>query len=280
MTARERTFLAFLISVLMLGMVRPGMAEDIEAITKPSRDVKLGFVSAGRIADVLVREGDVVQAGRVLMRMDDEAERISLDRLKAQAEDKIQIHHAEAQLEQKKVTLEKIQMAFQSGAATDLELREAKLAVTVSELSLELAQFERLQAQRQYKAGEVTLERMVLKSSIAGKVEQMQLQPGESVDGYVPVIRVVSIDPLWVDAPVPLAMAMALESGQIGQVRYQGKEGQVVEGRIIHIAAVADAASETLTVRLEVPNPTGRPAGEYVHVSFPSVSAPAEGDDE
>jgi len=276
MTARQRMLLGFFISTLMLGMVPAGPAEGIEAITKPSRDVKLGFVNAGRIAEVLVKEGDLVQAGQVLMRMDDQAERISLERLKAQAEDMIQIHHAQAQLEQKRVTLEKIQSAYHSGAATDLELREAKLAVTVAELSLELAQFERLQAQRQYEAGKVSLERMVLKSSIDGKVEQIQIQPGESVDAYVPVIRVVSIDPLWVDAPVPLATAGALKLGQVGRICHQGSDGQGIEGRIIHIAAVADAASETLTVRLEVPNPTGRPAGEYVQVSFPSVSAEGE----
>ena len=38
------------------------------------------------------------------------------------------------------------------------------------------------------------------------------------------------------------------------------------KGKVIHIAAVADAASNTLTVRVEVANPASRPAGEHVRV--------------
>ena len=39
-------------------------------------------------------------------------------------------------------------------------------------------------------------------------------------------------------------------------------------GRIINIATVADAASDTLRVRVEVANPLKRPAGERVAVAF------------
>ena len=47
-------------------------------------------------------------------------------------------------------------------------------------------------------------------------------------------------------------------------------------GRVIHIAAVADAASDTRLVRVEIPNKIGLPAGCQVTVSFgakPDASA-------
>ena len=47
-------------------------------------------------------------------------------------------------------------------------------------------------------------------------------------------------------------------------------------GRIINIATVADAASDTLRVRVEAPNPTKRPAGERVAVTFSAVEAEAD----
>jgi len=46
------------------------------------------------------------------------------------------------------------------------------------------------------------------------------------------------------------------------------REPTSTEGTIIFVAAVADAASGTLRVRVEVPNKTRRPAGEHVVVSF------------
>jgi hypothetical protein len=39
-------------------------------------------------------------------------------------------------------------------------------------------------------------------------------------------------------------------------------------GKILHISSVADAASDTLQCRVEVPNPDKRPAGERVLVQF------------
>ena len=41
------------------------------------------------------------------------------------------------------------------------------------------------------------------------------------------------------------------------------------EGKVIHVSRVADPASETLEVRVELPNPSTRLAGEHVTVTFP-----------
>jgi len=42
----------------------------------------------------------------------------------------------------------------------------------------------------------------------------------------------------------------------------------VTEGRVVFVGSVADAASGTLRVRVEVPNKASRPAGEHVLVTF------------
>ena len=91
--------------------------------------------------------------------------------------------------------------------------------------------------------------------------------PGESVEQQTKVIRVVSIDPLWIEVPVPLETARTLKLGNTARVKFADlKDAQ--QGKITHIAAVADAASDTLQVRLEVPNSALRPAGERVRVDF------------
>ena len=69
-------------SVIVLGLLaawaspdRPG-SPGLEAITKPSQDVKLAFVRPGRIGAVHVKEGQRVQAGQLLMEQDDQAEKL------------------------------------------------------------------------------------------------------------------------------------------------------------------------------------------------------------
>lgn len=239
---------------------------QVEAITRPSRDGTLSFVQPGEIAKVLVKVGDTVKAGQLLVQLDDAVEQAQLKQLKAEAEDVTRVAAAEAQLAQKKLDLQKVEMAAAGNAATKMEVEHGKLEVLIGELSLNLAKHNLRQANRQYEQTKLQLDRMKMTSPIDGKVEVVFIEEGESVDQLEDVIRVVQIDPLWIDAPVPLEQARALRIGDTAKVIFPGNvEGS---GKVVHIASIADAASETLYVRIETPNTTGRPAGEHVRVQF------------
>ncbi len=270
-------------NILICTLLAAGMPlatqEKVEAITRPSQDVVLSFVRPGQVAEVLVKEGDAVKAGQVLMRLDDKAEQVQMEQLKAQAEDRTRLRAAEAQLAQRRVDLQKTETARKEGAATDLEVDHAKLDVTIADLSLELAKFERTQAQMKYREAAVQIERMRIASPIDGTVERLLVEPGESVEAAEKIAQIVQIDPLWVDVPVPLDNARSLTKGESNAlVEFDSADSarrSAVKGRIIHIAAVADSASKTLTVRVECANPSNRPAGEHVYVSFPPRTADA-----
>jgi multidrug efflux system membrane fusion protein len=251
-------------------VARASVSAGLRAITRPSVDVTQSFVQPGRIARVLPREGDAVKAGQLLVQQDDDAEQVLLAQLKAQSEDTTQIRASEASLAQKRVDLQKLQKAAASRAATALEVEHAKLEVTIAELSMELAKFEHEQAGRKYQEQKIRVEHMQLRSPIDGWIEQIDVEVGESVSATTEVIRVVQTDPLWIDAPVPLAQATGLKAGMTARVECPGGDGQgwAAQGRVIFVASVADAASDTLRVRIEVPNHAKRPAGEHVLVTF------------
>lgn len=255
-----------------------GPLPKVEAISKPSRDVTMSFPRPGRIAKVLVKVGDRVKAGQELARQDDVAELIQLEQLKAEAEDEIRIQAGEAQLDQRKVDSAKMDEALRLGAATAQEAEHARLDVTIAELSLALAKFENAQAKRKYREAAAQLERMKLLSPFDGAVEELLAEEGEAPDLQEKVIRVVNTDPLWVDAPAPKDLARRLKRGDQATVEFYVQDAARMpasNGKVIHIASVADSASGTLTVRLEVPNGVGRPAGERVFVSFAPAPAAA-----
>ncbi|MEN6336111.1 MAG: efflux RND transporter periplasmic adaptor subunit [Phycisphaerales bacterium] len=245
-------------------------AGGIRAVTRPSADITLSFVQPGRIACLPFKEGDPVEAGQVLIRQDDTAEQILLAQLKAQAQDSTRVQAADASLAQKRVDLVKLEKAASSNAATPLEVEHARLDVTIADLSLELARFEHEQAARKYQEEEARVDRMRLKSPIDGRIEQVHVEVGESVNALADVVRVVRTDPLWIDAPVPLPEAAGLKPGMTARIRVTGSEQNAGagEGQIIFVGAVADAASGTLRVRIELPNQANRPAGEHVLVEF------------
>lgn len=243
-------------------------SESIAAITDPSADVTLSFLTAGRIAEILVKEGDVIKKGELLIRQDDTVEQTQLVQLLAESEDTNQIDAAQATLQQKKIDLKRLEWAAQRGAATDLEVQHSRLDVRIGELSLKVAQFEHTQARRKYETALMRVENMRLKSPVSGAVELVHYEVGESVNGLEDVIRIVSTDPLLIDAPVPLKLAKSLKVKGDTTVRFSDTPGESLKGQIIFIATAADAASSTLRVRIMVPNPDARPSGEHVRVIF------------
>ncbi len=253
----------------------PEASEGVEAITRPSDSRTLAFVHPGLVKKVHIEDGQWVKAGEALIQLDDAAERKQAEQLKAEAETDIRIGVAKAEFDLAKVELEKISRAARGGAATDLEVRSAEVSAEVKRLSLQWQRFLREQSRRKYEEQEIILERMQLISPIDGRVEGIVIKEGEAAEAMAKVIRLVKIDPLWIEVPVPLARARKLKEGAAVWVRFVNgeSESKQVEGKIKLIRSEADAASDTLNVRVEVPNPSRRPAGEHVTVTFPPREA-------
>jgi len=263
--------IVFLMVAFSFGVVCCG-AESIEAFTRPSDDVTLSFVRPGLIAKMLVKEGDQVRQGQLLVAQDDLAEMASLEQLKAKADDTVQIDASKADLDQKRVDFEKLEKLGSTGAAGVYEREHARLDVVIGEMRLKLYEFERMQDGRKYEEAKLQLDRMLIFSPVAGVVEQSFIKQGESVNALDKVIRVVKIDPLWIDIPAPLTQvrSLGIVRGGEAQIEFPAAAGQTAApratGKVIHVGAVADPASGTLTVRVEVPNSALRQAGERVKV--------------
>ncbi len=245
----------------------PNAPAEVAAVTAPSEDLTLSFTTPGRIAALPAEEGRPVRAGDLLARLDDSLERLRVDLLKARAEDDTDVQVAELQLARKEAVFAEVRKAFTDDAAPQRELDEAKLEAALARLALASARFDLAEARIRHAEAALLLKRMQLTAPVGGLIERVHRRAGEAVDALVPVIRLVRTDPLWIDVPAPVRLARSLRPGHPVTVRFA--DGSAGKAKIIRVAAVADAASETLEVRVEFPNPAGRPAGEQVTVRIP-----------
>ena len=269
---RTAVFSAVLVG-LMMGMPVLTRAETLQGITAPNADITLSFVVAGRVSDVQVEPGTTVEKDQLLVHLYDEPEKIQCQQLKMLSEDRTKINAAKAELAQKQVDLKKLEQARAKGAASVWEVEHLFLNVRIAELSLQSAILEQQQYRQRYDHASSQLVRMRLAAPIAGLVEEVSVEVGESIGTLGPVVRIVQNDPLWIDVPVPMAQALKLTVDQDVWVTFPGATAEATpNGRIINISAVADAASETLRIRIEVPNPLKRPAGERVAVAFAATN--------
>jgi len=246
-----------------------GAAEAIRAITSPSQDLTLSLTRPGRLAKVLVRQGQKVRAGEVLVQLEDSVERRQAALLKAKANDTSAIRATELKLRRAKKMLANVRAAYVSKAAPQRELEDAQLQADMAEIDTLVAKLAREQDIGRYEQAKLELDRMRLVSPADGEVEKLIAKAGESVDALDPLLRLVNVNPLWIDTPVPLAIGRHILAGQKAMIQLPGLKTPV-EGKVIHVSRIADAASETLEIRVELPNPTGRCAGEHVTVTFPA----------
>lgn len=260
----------FLILPLMILCHGVSWAEEetaqLDGITKPVSDVELSFVQPGKIKSIVISEGDSVGVDDILVTLEDDIEQIQKKILTGRCENQVPIDLAEVELIQKKKNLGNLKRAQAKGATSEWEVDHATLAVDTAILNVKVHQFEHSQDVLKLESLNGQIERLTLKSPIEGVVEEILVERGETIQAMFPVARLVQIDPLVIHLPVPVDQAVELKIGQIGLITFL--DTTELEGKITHIASIADAAATTLAVTLQVDNKARRPAGERVRVFF------------
>jgi RND family efflux transporter MFP subunit len=244
---------------------------SFEAHTDPSRRAKVMFVAPGVVADVAVKDGQAVKQGQVLARLDDRGEKSYLDSLQLEATSTHKVDAAKADLEAKRVELKRKEDLFANHAASQSELDEATVNVKIREIQVGLEEMTREQKRLEADKQAVKVQQMTLVAPFDGIVEKIDFEVGEIPDQQK-AISIVKNDALWVDVYMPTGVALRLRDGDELPVKYKDT-GEETKGKVILLSPVADAASETRLVRIEVPNPAGLPSGLAVSVTVDPVAA-------
>ena len=110
--------------------------------------------------------------------------------------------------------------------------------------------------------------------STTGVVLDVTGAPGEFFDEK-PILEVAQLDPLRIEAFLPVDWIGRVEKGLTGVVRPQQPVGGSYEAKVTVVDPVVDAASGTFRVRLELPNPDrALAAGLQCELAFPSLDVP------
>lgn len=250
-----------LTAALLLALGVPGRGEPIEAVTTAQADLKLSFTVGGRVAERHARVGDKVEKGQVLLTLDDRVIQAQLELRRLRAENDVAIRAAEAQLEMDEIELKRVTGLHAKQVASELELLRAGATVKIRGLELEQARSNQALARKEldeYVASHAEYRLLAPQEGIIEKLEKEdgeEVSVGETIEAGRPVVRIVSVKTLRVDAPVPIHATLALKVGDAVAVRTNLQaHDRKVPGRITHIAKISDAASNTRLVRVEVPN--------------------------
>lgn len=237
--------------------------------TMPSKDAQIGFQVPTQVMEVLVKGGSKVVAGDVLIRGDDSEEQALLKIQEIRSNTTLPVDRARAALELAKIELERMREAFNQAAATEQELKRAEVSVEVGEIDLQTAQWNLDQEKLQFERMKTRADRYRLVAPFDGQVDVVAVDRGDVVKDSEPVIRVVNIDPLWVDVHTPIETSLSLSQGDPAwaMIDIPGRTA-FVTGRIIEVSPVTNFATRKQRIRVEIDNPSKWPPGLAVWVRF------------
>lgn len=259
-------------------------ASWIDAVTRAKYDIDLAFDVPGRVLQTHVKLGQTVQAGDVLIELDDRVGAAELEAMKLEIESTISERAQKLQLDLSRYQLGRVTEMHEKGVTSYFELEQAKVTVAIDELKVEKVAFDVTVQKKQYESKQAAHEKFAIRAPVAGMIQRPRLgkevSVGETVQSQQPVLRLVMVTTLMVDANVPTAQALGVREGDKAWVRSSLPDhDQPVEGTIVHVAKVADPASNTKLVRIEVPNENEYlEAGWQVKVYLTQPALAAEAD--
>jgi multidrug efflux system membrane fusion protein len=242
-----------------------------KAVTRSSRDSTLAFPYPAEIVEISAHGGQPVKKGDLIIRARDEEYRYQRDLQQLMADSTLDIEKAQASVEQAQVEYDAQVQAKAKGGGNKIDIDRARTTLDIKKVELAISKLEHTQQALQLKYRQAQLDRNELRAPFDGRVDEVFVDVGEVKRETDKVVRVVAVNPLWIDVPTPTGqtITLGLKPGDPAWVILDiPGDRTVVKGSIIEVGAEADAASDRRRIRVELPNPKEQPAGLTAWVRF------------
>jgi len=214
-------------------------------ISGPIKAVNSAFVKArvaGELQDLQVREGDLVQAGQVIARIDP-------------TEYQARLRQAQQQAQSAKAQVDIAQRSYDNNRSLVDQGFISKTALETSAFTLAASQASFQAAQSGVDVLQKALDDAVMRAPIGGLIAQRLAQNGERVAIDARVVEIVDLSRLELEASVSPEDAMRVRIGQSAQLAIDGAE-QTISARVARVNPSASATNRAVVVYLSVtPNP-------------------------
>jgi multidrug efflux pump subunit AcrA (membrane-fusion protein) len=112
-------------------------------------------------------------------------------------------------------------------------------------------------AQAALQVARAELSRATIVSPITGTVTKRAVNDGESVDPATPAFEVIDASSLDLVANLPAQYLGRIRTGDLAAVKVEPFPDKQFEGGVVQVAPAVDPATNTVAVRVRLPNPSG-----------------------
>ncbi|MFN2286863.1 MAG: efflux RND transporter periplasmic adaptor subunit [Chromatocurvus sp.] len=209
-----------------------------------------------RVSRLLVRSGDVVEAGALLVALED-------DDLTARARQSQEaVNSAQARLDEASRNLQRTTSMHERGLLADADLDAAISAARSLEAELQ-------RARRQVEESEAALSYAQVRAPIGGRVVERFVEPGDTVSPGQRMLSLYNPVSLRVEAWVRESLALILTEGDTLPVEVPALDRKL-DGAIEEIVPAADPGARAFMIRVRLPPADSLLPGMYARLRIPA----------
>ena len=228
-----------------------------KVITNQDNEAQIGSLVQGRVHEVLVKIGDYVKAGQILMYV----EGLEIGEIKAgYLKTKAQYDYAKADLARHKLLLEQNIGSKESYYTAEAECQKAYAEFQAEDKkihSIGLSDEEAFNS-KSNSSDEHTSGTLAVKSPINGIVVERNVVIGQLVDAAATAFKVINTSSVWIDGQIyekDLAKINQKTNAVFTTTTYPNEK---FKGKIIYIGQTVDELTRTITMRGEFGNSTSK----------------------
>ena len=209
---------------------------------------------AGELQELSVREGDRVQAGQVIARID-------------QTEYQARVRQAQQQADAAKAQVDIAQRQFDNNQALVNQGFISQTALLTSQASLNGAKATHAAALAALDLANKSLADATLRSPLSGVVSQRLVQPGERVAIEARLVEVINLSQLELEAALTAEDASLVRVGMTAQLKVEGVDTPIM-AKVLRINPSAQSGSRSILVYLGIQGREGLRQGQFAQGSL------------
>ena len=217
----------------------------------------------GRADDVGVKEGDWVDAGQELLRLEGSRERFALESAQlTRANADLSMNAAAISLEQAQSELDRKTTLVERGAIAATQLIDAQVELMHVKNSFAQAQLAAEQAELSTRIAEYEVSQLIIRAPFSGRITNLGVLAGDMVAGQdgpqldeMALMTLVNTQALTVEAEISETNIAAIRDVVRGEAVLDAFPDQPFDISLDSIAHVASAQKGTITLRFTPVNP-------------------------
>lgn len=187
-------------------------SKSYSGIIKESKEIDLGFSTAGKIERIFVKEGDFVKAGKLIAKLESEDYALGVEAL-------------QIQYDQLAEEISRMKTLYEQKCISENDYEKA------------IAGFRQLGVQLQTSKNK--LEYTYLKSPVDGYIKDLKYAESEMVNAGTPVFTIVADGPKYVEFDIPVSLYNKMDS--IDAIYCKDNKGILYDLNIASVSPKADS---------------------------------------